>query len=107
MFRISLICACTLLGLLSCTPADKAGTGDSGSEHIASGADLYRTHCSACHGEDGNGGDQGPPLQEEIEEASNEDLVEVILLGDDDMDPVDVTQAEAEAIVDFLKNELF
>jgi mono/diheme cytochrome c family protein len=107
MSRITLALACSLLGLFSCTPADKTNTGDSGGEHIASGAELYRTYCSACHAENGTGTDQGPPLQNEVDEKSEADLVEIILQGDDEMEPVDVTQAEAEAIADFLKNELF
>jgi mono/diheme cytochrome c family protein len=107
MSRLSLLQVLPFVGLLACTPASKDDTQDSSSVPVVTGADLFRTYCSSCHAEDGTGTEQGPALQEEVERESVESLIRTILLGDDDMEPVDVTQAEAEAIVDYLKNELF
>ncbi len=107
MSRLSLFMVLPFVGLLACTPAAKDDTQDSSGVPGLSGANLYRTYCSSCHAEDGTGTVQAPPLQDEVESESVESLIRTILEGDDDMEPVDVTQEEAEAIVDFLKNELF
>lgn len=69
--------------LLACQSADQARiddvlalTGD-----VDSGAALYATHCAECHGAAGEGG-SGGALAGEGEDA--EELVEVILFGDEE-----------------------
>ncbi|MCK6503543.1 cytochrome c [Myxococcota bacterium] len=77
------------------------GTGDGGDTE-QSGADLYDGKCQACHGTDGRGTADGPDLLREVENRDDEFLVTVILEGKGDMEPVDVTPAQAQRIVDYL-----
>jgi mono/diheme cytochrome c family protein len=75
------------------------------------GIELYEINCASCHGIDGtgpeNGPDDGPDLQQEVENHSDAQLIDFILNGKGDMEPVDVTEEEAVKIVDYLRNELF
>lgn len=80
---------------------DGGATGDGGDTE-QSGADLYDGRCQACHGTDGRGTADGPDLLREVENHDDEFLVTVILEGKGDMEPVDVTPAEAQRIVDYL-----
>lgn len=95
------------VAIFACTPAEKDSLQETGDVHLASGQSLYGTYCSACHGESGNGSDQGPSLEEEVVENSEEDIVDVILNGDDNMEPVDVSEEEAAIIAAYVKNDLF
>ena len=95
------------LTIFACASEEKDSGQETGDVHLASGQSLYGTYCSACHGETGNGSDQGPSLEEEVAESSEEDIVDVILNGDDDMEPVDVSEAEAVNIAAYVKNDLF
>ena len=106
MSRLSLLMILPFAGILACAPASKDDTQDSSTVPPLSGADLYRTHCSGCHADDGKGTEEVPALLEEVEKESEESIIQIILQGDGDMEPVEVTQEEAEAIVDFIKNEL-
>jgi mono/diheme cytochrome c family protein len=103
MYRIAFLS----FTFFACASADKDGLQETGDAHLASGKSLYGTYCSACHGETGNGSDQGPSLEEEVVENSEEDIVNVILNGDDDMEPVDVSEKEAAIIAAYVKNDLF
>jgi mono/diheme cytochrome c family protein len=71
------------------------------------GQELYQIHCGDCHGIDGRGTDTGPDLKPELEHHSDAKIMDVILNGDGDMNPVPVTEEEATTIVDYLRNELF
>jgi mono/diheme cytochrome c family protein len=106
----------SLLFVLACadkTPADSAAdspredeveTHDS-DEIEPTGAGLYATHCAACHGEDGHGSDAGPDLARELHH-TDEELIAVMIQGKKDMEPADVTEAEAQLIVDWLRENL-
>lgn len=58
------ICACSCLAACdSTTPPDDAGPDENPFDaQVARGADLYKAHCSDCHGADGRGTDQAPAL---------------------------------------------
>ncbi len=69
------------------------------------GAALYAEHCAGCHGEDGTGTREGPDLTREIGRMTDEQIVQIILngAGRDEMPAIEVTEAEAQAIVDFMR----
>jgi mono/diheme cytochrome c family protein len=68
------------------------------------GEALYSRHCASCHGADGTGGTERGIVGELHH--SDEELVRVILEGDGEMPAVDVTAAEAQAIVDWMRATL-
>lgn len=51
------------------------------------GATIYAASCAACHGASGLGGAGGPSLAKEVAGESDEELVETIREGEDDMPP--------------------
>lgn len=64
---------------------------------------LYVQYCSACHGQDAQGNEPlGPELLEEVAEESDEELLEVIIEGDDEMPPIPVTTQQASEIIGWL-----
>ena len=67
------------------------------------GAQLYTTHCSACHGPNGSGSVAGPDIREDVLEEDTEEIVEVILEGEDDMPPIAILPSEALQIVHWMK----
>jgi mono/diheme cytochrome c family protein len=75
------------------------------------GVELYEINCASCHGIDGTGPENGPEdgtnLEQEVERHTDAQLIGIILNGEGDMEPVDVTEDEAVKIVDYLRNELF
>ena len=83
------------------TATETSAPADSGSG-AQTGEDLYRLHCGACHGEQGEGTDQGPELSHTSHKPDDK-ILSVILEGKGDMEPVDVSEEEAQAIVDHLR----
>ncbi len=65
-------------------------------------AELYATYCAACHGANAEGTVLGPELLEEVAEEDDDEIVEVILEGDDDMPPIAIPAADALAITRYL-----
>jgi len=63
------------------------------------GAQLFATYCAGCHGPDGTGAGFAPNIHEDVHEEDLDELIEVILEGDDDMPPISVTHDQALAIV--------
>jgi mono/diheme cytochrome c family protein len=49
------------------------------------GAEVWATHCAGCHGAEGMGGDDGPPLDEHVPAHTDEELAFVIIAGAGDM----------------------
>lgn len=47
------------------------GEGDSGATDAAAGQEAFETHCITCHGPEGQGTDQGPPLVHIVYEPSH------------------------------------
>ena len=68
---------------------------------LARGAELYSVHCAACHSPDGTGG-TGPDITRELDE-EDEEIIEIILEGEDDMPAASVTPEEAQLIVDWMR----
>ena len=115
MFRLILV-PVLLLACKSEGPTDsvnETGLTEDTSEPVdtapveLTGKELYEIHCTDCHGFDGRGTDTGPDLKPELEHHSDTKIMDVILNGDGDMNPVPVTEEEATRIVDYLRNELF
>lgn len=65
-------------------PAATGRVGDIGglTGDPTAGADLYETHCLACHGEDARSGSAGENLVDEVTEEQDE-FIEAILEGKD------------------------
>jgi mono/diheme cytochrome c family protein len=76
--------------------ADCSGDGGGSS---ATGEDLYGSNCAGCHGDAGQGG-SAPALGDVVPGMDAEDVSEVILLGEDEMPPINVTAGEAALIAD-------
>lgn len=76
-------------------------TDDSSTTPGLDGAQLYADTCAGCHGADGHGG-SAPDLSRELGKTDAQ-LIEIILNGDGRMPPQDVTQEEAQAIVDWMR----
>ena len=97
------------LGLcLSCSGASSDSSTNPASDSGVSsavGSDLYASHCSGCHGSAGEGADEGPELTHTAHKEDDQ-IIQVILEGKGSMQPVDVTESEAQRIVDHLR-ELF
>lgn len=63
---------------------------------------LYAQHCGSCHGPQAEGTAIGPAILEDIAEESDEELLEVIREGEDDMPPIPITDAQSKEIIGFL-----
>lgn len=81
---------------------DTADTDTSEDTGTGEGAALYTTACSDCHGADGDSG-QAPNLSEEVPGMTDQEITDIILNGQGYMQPVDVSEAEAELIVTYLR----
>lgn len=67
------------------------------------GEALYTANCAPCHGADGTGVDDlGPNIVSELHHGDAQ-LIGVILNGDGDMEPVNVTEEQARLIVDYMR----
>ena len=70
LFVYSLVAAFVLLMMMGCgedsasqgETAKSNGTEQGSSSTTRTGEELFKTNCSACHGVDANGTNQGPPL---------------------------------------------
>ena len=82
------------------------GCGEGSWDPAVEGPRIFAVQCSRCHGADGRGADRGPDLVWGISEISQEEVVDVVLEGTPDMDPIELTLAEAEAVADYLVNVL-
>jgi mono/diheme cytochrome c family protein len=70
--RRAWILGVTLVALLAaCERGDRAGASSPESGALAGGEELYAMHCAACHGGEGQGTAQGPPLVHEIYEPAH------------------------------------
>ena len=81
---------------------DTDGGDTDGGDTELDGAELYEVHCATCHGPDGRGTADGADLLREVENHDDEFLVTVTLSGRGDMEPVDVSEAQARLIVAWL-----
>jgi mono/diheme cytochrome c family protein len=83
-----------LLPLVACAEAGRADTILALTGDADAGAAVYETNCAGCHGTDATGGSAPGILGEESEE-----VVEVVLYGEDDM-PAFAETLEDQAIAD-------
>lgn len=68
------------------------------------GEALYLSSCAGCHGEEGEGYENiGPALDGEFSRHDDDFLVGVVLNGDGTMPAIPVSEAEAYAIVEWLR----
>lgn len=71
--------------------------------NVESGASLYLSNCSGCHGSSGLGS-SGPSLRESVQEEDDEELWEVILEGEDDMPAIVLQPQQVADIVAWLRS---
>ena len=76
-----------------------------GQSDFSEGAALFAQQCAPCHGDEGLGG-ANPGIQYELHH-SDAQLVQVMLEGTETMPAVHISEAEASAIVDYMRCELF
>lgn len=124
--RIFLMASSLLLACKTEAPADDTGelppvdtadepdSGDTDSGDTAdteppeeTGESLFMDHCSKCHAPDGSGTSIGPPILYEVDRLDDAYLLDVILNGRGNMDPIDVTPSQAQLIVDFMRSPSF
>ncbi|MGH9159290.1 MAG: c-type cytochrome, partial [Vicinamibacteraceae bacterium] len=78
-------------------------------EDVSAGAELYQTYCALCHGTRGDALPPVDPLRGKFlrQEMSDERLTEVMIKGSASgaMPPSNVSAADAEKIVAFLRSE--
>jgi mono/diheme cytochrome c family protein len=68
----------------------------------ADGAALYATHCAGCHGASGQGG-SGPSLRDEVPDASDAELRDIIVNGDGSMPAIPVPADDLPVLIDYLR----
>lgn len=76
--------------------------GDSGTDPGPDGGALFASTCASCHGADGGGTGDGPDIVGEMGR-SDSSLLDIIQNGKSDMPGQDVTAAEAQAIIDWMR----
>lgn len=69
------------------------------------GAALFAENCARCHGDDARGSRSGPDLSREMR-LSDAQILRVIQNGEGDMPAIEVTEEEAQAIIDWLRETL-
>ncbi len=94
----------TLLALVGCGDKDTENydsilslTGDE-----ATGAEIYSSNCSGCHGASGEGV-SGPSLIEHVPEHSDEAILGVVLNGEEEMPAFDLEDQEAADLLAYLR----
>ena len=122
----ALTCISACISLTACGGSDDDGDGDEGNEgacastdvdtaagNADTGAGIYLTYCSSCHGADGNGlpaapakGSQGINLKDEMPHQTVDCTVSVIKNGYDDMAPVaGLTTTQLNDLVAYFKRD--
>lgn len=86
-----------VVGILACEAPTSDDTGS------LTGESLYRANCMACHGEDGISG-YAADLDELVPTLSDDELIEIMRSGFNDMDAVSVTIEEARLITTYLRS---
>jgi len=78
-------------------PTEEVQEGESTDDPEA----IFTNNCASCHGDDLTGG-MGPDLTQIGNTLSTDEIKEIILNGQGQMPPIDVGDAQAEAIADWL-----
>lgn len=83
-------------------PAETDTPEDSDTPEALDGGELFADVCAVCHAADGTGTAAGPDITNELRK-SDDQLIEIMRDGDGRMPAQDVTRAEAQAIVDWMR----
>jgi mono/diheme cytochrome c family protein len=95
-----------LLSLTACSGGSRVDDILSLTGDATNGATVYADNCAACHAADGSGG-IGPSLQGEASEEGGEEVVEVVLYGEDSMPAFpELTDQEVADLLAFLQQDL-
>ena len=93
-----------LLGATGCAFVPTNYSGTVGEE--SDGGALYLEHCEACHGYDGRGTSRGADLYWRLGEMDVDDVIDAVLVGEGLMEPVALTEEDAEAVAYFVLDNL-
>lgn len=102
------IVAVLTLGLLAC--GDKDDTGSAYDDILAltgdatTGAEVFTSKCSACHGADGSGTDSGPDLYAQAPGLSDTDLLDIMFNGTGSMPAVSLDDQEAADVLAYVQD---
>jgi mono/diheme cytochrome c family protein len=100
-WRTRALIAAVLLTLGSCDEATVAPPLCPEDVDHSAGEALFQTQCAPCHGADGLGATSHGIIHELHH--SDAELIQVMLNGMGAMPPVNITDAEAAAIVDYMR----
>ena len=116
LFLLALLAACGPTSIQvddTATPADTDTDTDSDTDADTDsdtdtdpgldGEQLYMDNCAECHGTDGRGTREGPDITGEVDRHDDAFLIGVIRNGRERMPAIDVTNEEAQAIVDWMR----
>ena len=67
------------------------------------GRALYYAECLGCHGTQGNGSDQAPAVHEALAGWTDSALIDVMVDGQGDMEPRDISREDGQHIVDWMR----
>lgn len=87
-------------------PSDAVIRPDRGADaaiEMLDGENLYFANCGSCHGPDGSGGTGGPNIRLKIPGETDDELLEIIIEGKDNMPAISITEAEARAIIAYVR----
>lgn len=87
------------------TTDDTDAVADSDTDMGSSGPDggaLYASTCAPCHGADGKGTKLAPNITRDLGK-SDQQLIGIMRNGREEMPPQNVTEEEAQAIVDWMR----
>lgn len=96
---VSFMCIVAAYGLAEMSRSNKVST------KVADGKILYETYCATCHGLDGKLGMAGASDLSQIT-LSQKEIVQIILNGKNAMPKVQMSQAQAQAVADYVLKEI-
>ena len=90
-------------------PEDTADTEDTEDTEPQeeTGESLFLDHCAGCHGPDGSGTSSGPPIVYVLKQVDEAELLDIILSGTGDMNPIELSTSQAQKIVDYVQSDDF
>ncbi|GEM_PF-5931224 len=105
MFRIVFILSLVFVFTACDDDAESDSSSATDTDGVIDAAAIFADKCAGCHGATLTGGDSGPDLNGRLGKEDAE-LVNSIIHGDDEMPPQNVTDDEAQSLVDYIRKTL-